>query len=113
MDFTRGGGGAPYMMKVPCLYWAKDCFLVSKETLSREEPALPLNPLLALSTFLLEQQPSARHHSYCEDPTIKRLYETAFNLVYTPEAYRQNVQHTVDAIYPDTLYTFHSDVRRK
>lgn len=88
MDLTRGGEGVSWMIKVPCLYWAKDCFLVSNETLSREGPALPHNPLLAPSTSLF----------YCEDSTIIRLYKIAFDLVYTSETYCQNIEHAVDAI---------------
>ncbi|SAM03685.1 hypothetical protein [Absidia glauca] len=67
----------PWMLStLSCEWWAKNCYLVSKETLSFA-PENEMTPLLALTKFLLEQSPSLYGHSTPEDPTILMLYSIA------------------------------------
>ncbi|KAI8377766.1 uncharacterized protein BYT42DRAFT_478399, partial [Radiomyces spectabilis] len=68
-----------WLYSVPCPAWAKSCFLVSKDTTSNVEINTPLNPILALSLFPTEQQPTLYDHSHYQDPTIVALYKIAFS----------------------------------
>ncbi|KAI8373103.1 uncharacterized protein BYT42DRAFT_500690, partial [Radiomyces spectabilis] len=68
-----------WLLEYPCNAWAKVCYMVSPN--STAETALQatstLDPLLALSRFLIEQQASLFAHTHPSDPTVKHLYHLA------------------------------------
>lgn len=69
----------PWLLEYPCNAWVKVCYMVSPN--STAETALQatsmLDPVLALSRFLIEQQTSLFAHTHPSDPTIKHLYHLA------------------------------------
>lgn len=69
----------PWLLEYPCNAWAKFCYMVSPN--STAETALQatstLDPLLALSRFLIERQASFFAHTHPSDPTIKHLNHLA------------------------------------
>lgn len=68
----------PWMHSIKCCdFWAKSCYLVPKSTLSSEGSGANVSPLLALSTFLIEQSPTLYGHSHPDHPTIRMLYRLA------------------------------------
>lgn len=99
LDFIKESEQKPWLLTIPSLIWAKKCFVISKETiLDNNYYTNPMNPLLGLSLFLLEQQPSLHCHTYSEDSTIILLYQIAFAQLYPQETYQQNFQSAVETI---------------
>lgn len=58
----------------------------------------PLNPVMALSLLLAEQQPSLYLHTHPHDPTIIQLYKTAFALVCHYQVFEQNLFSWIETI---------------
>jgi hypothetical protein len=89
----------PWMQSIICCdFWAKSCYLISKSTLSIEEPDVSISPLLALSTFLLEQSPTLYGHSYPHNPTIQMLYRLAKESIQVEGEKEQDFVDIVDVI---------------
>ncbi|KAI9466403.1 hypothetical protein BDB00DRAFT_878519 [Zychaea mexicana] len=57
-----------------------------------------LNPLLALSRFLIEQQASLFAHTQPSDPTIKHLYQLAMNEHVSAVEYKSNYTNNLETI---------------
>lgn len=66
-----------FMKELPSHGWAKSCFLINKESILNFEKETPLEPLVALAHFFVEQQPSLLHIKRHDDPTVQLLYSTA------------------------------------
>jgi hypothetical protein len=89
----------PWMQSIICCdFWAKSCYLMSKSTLSIEEPDVSISPLLALSTFLLEQSPTLYGHSHPHYPTIQMLYRLAKESIEVEGEKEQGFVDIVDVI---------------
>ncbi|CAO3690251.1 unnamed protein product [Rhizopus stolonifer] len=69
----------PWLLEYPCNAWAKVCYMVSPNSIAGTalQATLTMDPLLALSCFLIEQQVSLYAHTHPSDPTIKHLYYLA------------------------------------
>ena len=61
----------------PSLAWASKCLVLSQATLTNCSTNSPLNPFVALGFFLTEQFISVATSPFCEDATIKFLYDLA------------------------------------
>ncbi|KAG0932457.1 hypothetical protein G6F32_011365 [Rhizopus arrhizus] len=60
----------PWMQRIMCCdFWAKNCYLVSKPSLSCEEVDANVSSLQAPSMFLIEQSPTLYGHSHPEHST--------------------------------------------
>ncbi|KAL0095428.1 hypothetical protein J3Q64DRAFT_1713059 [Phycomyces blakesleeanus] len=109
LDFNKQSEQKPWLLTIPSLIWARRCLIISKETIPDSiYYTNPLNPLLGLSLFLLEQQPSLHRHTYSEDPTIILLYQIAFAQLYPQETYQQNFQSAVETICSTNKRLFES-----
>ncbi|KAG1610665.1 hypothetical protein G6F46_009844 [Rhizopus delemar] len=110
LDFNKESEQKPWLLTIPSLIWAKKCFIISKETIpDNNYYTNPMNPLLGLPLFLLEQQqPSLHCHTYSEDPTIIPLYQIAFAQLYPQKTYQQNFQSAVETIYSTNKRLFGS-----
>lgn len=99
VHFSPATKATPWMHSMPCNIWAKSCNLISKETTSNlDNEAQPLDPLFALSLFLIEQQPSLYNHSHHNDPTIITLYKIAFSLLDSALNIESNFTSTLTTI---------------
>ncbi|KAG0162088.1 hypothetical protein DFQ30_003871, partial [Apophysomyces sp. BC1015] len=109
LDFHVASEQKPWLLTIPSLIWAKKCFIISKETIpDNDYHSCPMNPLLGLSLFLLEQQPSLHRHTYSEDPTVILLYQIAFAELYPQETYQQNFQSAVETVCSTNKRLFQS-----
>jgi hypothetical protein len=98
LEFTPSSDQKPWLFSFPCKMWAKHCYLVSKETIRGQDSGSPLSPIMALSLFLAEQQPSLYLHTHPHDPTIIQLYETAFALVCHDQVFEQIFFSSIETI---------------
>ncbi|KAG0164952.1 hypothetical protein DFQ29_001895, partial [Apophysomyces sp. BC1021] len=98
LDFNSSSDDKPWLFTIPCTIWAKHCYLVSKETIGDQNRDTTVNPLLALSLFLTEQQPSLYLHTHPHDPTIIQLYQIAFSLVSPDHTYEENYVTSAETI---------------
>ncbi|KAL0078183.1 hypothetical protein J3Q64DRAFT_1810473 [Phycomyces blakesleeanus] len=64
--------------------------MVSKDTTSNLVIDTPLNPILALSLFLTEQQPTVYDHSHHQDPTIVALYKISLSAMAVELPFESN-----------------------
>jgi hypothetical protein len=71
----------PFARKLPCTGWAKDCFLINKQTVSDHLENKPLEPLVALAHFLIEGKSALVNMEKGDDETIKKLYTIAKQIV--------------------------------
>ncbi|KAG0162462.1 hypothetical protein DFQ30_001968, partial [Apophysomyces sp. BC1015] len=67
-------------------------------TLASEEPDTGASPLLALSTFLIEQSPTLYGHSYPDRATIRMLYRLAKECIELETEKKQSFVDIVDVI---------------
>ncbi|KAL7311550.1 hypothetical protein PS15m_009300 [Mucor circinelloides] len=63
--------------KFPCYLWANQCFILSKESISSHMGKTPLNPIVALGSFIIEQKQSLVDHAHRHDPFLQNLYSSA------------------------------------
>ena len=66
-----------FMKELPSHGWAKSCFLINKESILNFEDETPLEPVVALAHFFVEQQTSLLHIKRHDDATVKLLYSIA------------------------------------
>lgn len=98
VNFSPATTPWPWIHSMPCNVWAKSCNLISKETTSSFDSDAPLDPLLALSLFFIEQQPSLYSHTHHKDPTIIALYKIAHSLMDSGLSIESNFTSTVTNI---------------
>ncbi|KAG1467705.1 hypothetical protein G6F56_004257 [Rhizopus delemar] len=98
LEFNPSSDDKPWLFTIPCIIWAKHCYLLSKETIGDQNCDTTMNPLLALSLFLIEQQPSLYLHTCPYDPTIMQLYQIAFSLVSPDHTYEENYVKSAETI---------------
>ncbi|KAG2200911.1 hypothetical protein INT47_003146 [Mucor saturninus] len=91
-------GSSSDILYVPRLGVLKSCYLVSKSTLLSDESDTCNSPLLALSTFLLEQSPTLYGHSHPHDPTIQILYHIVKESIEVEGETEQGFVDIVDII---------------
>ncbi|KAI9264933.1 hypothetical protein BDA99DRAFT_571288 [Phascolomyces articulosus] len=65
-----------FLMDFPCDVWAHSCHFVDATSIA-DKLSVPLHPFLALSSFLIDEQPSLLTHTSQPDPTIRKLYTLA------------------------------------
>lgn len=89
----------PWMQSAVCCdFWAKSCYLVSKSTLSSENPDTIISPLLTLLKFLVEQSPTLYGHSHPNHSTIRMLYYLAKKHIELETEKEQSFVDIVDVI---------------
>lgn len=66
-----------FLLELPCHGWAKSCYLLNSSSVSDHLQLTPLNPLVALGHFLIQQKPSLRSIDRNDDETIQLLYTIA------------------------------------
>ncbi|KAI7853909.1 hypothetical protein BDC45DRAFT_441364, partial [Circinella umbellata] len=66
-----------FMKELPSHGWAKSCFLINKESILNFEDKTPLEPVVALAHFFVEQQTSLLHIKRHDDATVQLLYNIA------------------------------------
>ncbi|RCH83577.1 hypothetical protein CU098_008475, partial [Rhizopus stolonifer] len=71
----------PFLLKLPCFPWARNCLFLSGESIHDHLADSPLSPLVALGTFLATKKPCIIDHGQEQDPTIKMLYNISKNTV--------------------------------
>ncbi|KAI9004022.1 hypothetical protein CLU79DRAFT_378396 [Phycomyces nitens] len=67
----------PFLLELPCHGWVKSCYLLNSSSISEHLQSTPLNPLVALGDFLIQQKPSLRSIDRNDDETIQLLYAIA------------------------------------
>lgn len=107
VNFSPATTARPWMHSMPCNLWAKSCNIISKETISDFDPDEAADPLLALSLFFTEQQPSLYTHSRHKDPTIIALYKLAHSLMDSNLHIESNFTATVTNICSTNERLFH------
>lgn len=66
-----------FMKELPSHGWAKSCLLINKESILNFEDETPLEPVVALAHFFVEQQTSLLHIKRHDDATVQLLYSIA------------------------------------
>lgn len=79
-------------------FWAKNCFLVSKATLSNVITSDELTPLQALSLFLMEGSPTLYGHSHAENKTIQQLYRISLTIFENQMEEEQDISNVVNIV---------------
>ncbi|KAI9274366.1 hypothetical protein BDA99DRAFT_424881, partial [Phascolomyces articulosus] len=74
LDLSRESEINTYMKQLPCEGWAQCFYLLNGKTISGHLQQIPLDPLVALAHFFIEQQPSLIHMKRQDDETIRLLY---------------------------------------
>ncbi|KAI8377447.1 uncharacterized protein BYT42DRAFT_614134 [Radiomyces spectabilis] len=72
--------------------------MITKPTLSPSDESSPIDPLLALSKFFIEQQPTLFNHSCAVDSAIQMLYGLAKDYVLDGKEYHDNFTETKDEV---------------
>ncbi|OAD67155.1 hypothetical protein PHYBLDRAFT_174540 [Phycomyces blakesleeanus NRRL 1555(-)] len=109
LDFNKESEKKPSLLTIPSLIRAKKMLNhIQRNHHDSNYYTNPLNPLLGLSLFLLEQQTSLYRHTYSEDPTIILLYQIAFAQLYPQETYQQKFQSAVETICSTNKHLFGS-----
>ncbi|KAG0735688.1 hypothetical protein G6F57_014067 [Rhizopus arrhizus] len=91
--------GKPWMQHIMCCgFWAKNCYLVSKPSISCEEVDANVSSLQALSMFLIEQSPTLYGHSHPEHSTVRMLYRLAMECTEFETQQREDLVRVVDVI---------------
>ncbi|KAI9363318.1 hypothetical protein BD770DRAFT_381237 [Pilaira anomala] len=67
----------PFMMEIKCDLWAKECLMLSSESIHYYINKPKLNPLVALTIFFTRQKQSLIGLREREDPNIQLLYTIA------------------------------------
>ncbi|KAI8393780.1 uncharacterized protein BYT42DRAFT_552218 [Radiomyces spectabilis] len=70
-----------FFFKLPCYPWAEECFILSKESICAHLQKTPLEPIVALGSFFVDQKQALVEHDHHDDPTIKQLYHIAGRIV--------------------------------
>ncbi|KAI8083245.1 uncharacterized protein B0P05DRAFT_536668 [Gilbertella persicaria] len=66
-----------FMKELPSHGWAKSCLLINKESILNFEDETPLEPVVALAHFFVEQKTSLLHIKRHDDATVQLLYSIA------------------------------------
>ncbi|KAI7858507.1 hypothetical protein BDC45DRAFT_554089 [Circinella umbellata] len=85
----------------PCNFWAKECLIVSKESVEVYETTTPLDPFVALGIFCINSATSLIESNCNGDPTMVQLYNLALRYY---QHITGNQQHLTDVL-TDTLNT--------
>ncbi|ORZ00457.1 hypothetical protein BCR43DRAFT_142049 [Syncephalastrum racemosum] len=67
----------PFLFELPCDGWASSCYVLNASSTSAHTKHTPLNPLVALGHFLIQQKPSLRSIDRYDDATVRQLYHIA------------------------------------
>lgn len=70
----------PFFLKLQSYPWAQKCLLLNKESISPYLNKTPLDPVVALGSFFVEQKQSIKDHPYCEDAFVQLLYSKAHHI---------------------------------
>ncbi|KAF1802957.1 hypothetical protein FB192DRAFT_1300018 [Mucor lusitanicus] len=63
-----------FLLELPWHDWAKSCYLINAASISSHLQSSPLNPLVALGHFLIQQKPSIRYIDRNDDKTIQEIF---------------------------------------
>ncbi|KAI8091603.1 hypothetical protein BDF21DRAFT_449020 [Thamnidium elegans] len=74
LETEISGSCIPFAKQLSSIGWASSCLFFSAETIAPYLNETPLNPLLALVHYLIEQKTSLINFTQCNDPTLIFLY---------------------------------------
>ncbi|KAG1323945.1 hypothetical protein G6F63_012790 [Rhizopus arrhizus] len=77
MELSTPSSTLPFLVELPCVGWAKSCYLMNAGSIAKHLQEIPLNPFVAVGHFLIEQKPSLADMIHRDDKTIIMLYELA------------------------------------
>ncbi|KAG1135725.1 hypothetical protein G6F38_012577 [Rhizopus arrhizus] len=77
MELSTPSSTLPFLVELPCVGWAKSCYLINAGSIAKHLQEIPLNPFIAVGHFLIEQKPSLADMIHRDDKTIIMLYELA------------------------------------
>lgn len=77
LEMTSVSDSIPCMKELPSHGWAKSCLLMNKESIQNFEDEAPLEPVVALGHFFVEQKTSLLHIKRHDDATVQLLYSIA------------------------------------
>lgn len=86
-----------------CDFWAESCFLVERSSLPNEKSDATMSPLLALSSFLLQQSATLFGHSHPNHPTIQMLYKLLKDNVDKENDCEQGFTNIIDVICSNNI----------
>lgn len=75
--YGKDDEGQGTFFQLPCYPRADQCFVLSKESIARHMHKTPLDRIVALGSFFVEQKRSLAKHVRNNDPTIRELYGLA------------------------------------
>ncbi|KAI7847639.1 hypothetical protein BDC45DRAFT_412762, partial [Circinella umbellata] len=76
-NLTTTSKRLPFLLELPCHGWAESCYVINASSISDHLQQSPLNPLVALGYFLIQQKLSLRYIERNDDETIRLLYTIA------------------------------------
>ncbi|KAI8393777.1 uncharacterized protein BYT42DRAFT_525032 [Radiomyces spectabilis] len=88
----------PFLFKLPCYPWANQCFILSKESISSHIDKIPLDPVVALGSFFMEQKQLLAEHTHHDDPTIQQLYYIAEPIIQKQVTEHSRISHLLRVI---------------
>ncbi|KAI7894945.1 uncharacterized protein EV154DRAFT_387963, partial [Mucor mucedo] len=77
LELSSVSDSIPFMKKLPSYGWAKSCLLINKDSILNFEDETPLEPVVALAHFFVEQKTSLLHIKRNDDATVQLLYSIA------------------------------------
>lgn len=77
MELSTSSSILPFPVELPCIGWAKSCYLMNARSIAKHLQEIPLNPFVTVGHFLIEQKPSLADMIHRDDKTIIMLYELA------------------------------------
>ncbi|KAI9020249.1 hypothetical protein CLU79DRAFT_756374, partial [Phycomyces nitens] len=83
-DLFKHTQNKSYLLETPCCHFATNCFMLTKESIDPfvdNNDSSALNPLVAFAHFLMSGQQSIISIDRWDDPTIKKLYLVATEMV--------------------------------
>ncbi|KAI8393778.1 uncharacterized protein BYT42DRAFT_609548 [Radiomyces spectabilis] len=88
----------PFFFKLPCYPWANQCFILSKESISSHIDKTPLDPVVALGSFFVEQKQTLAEHTHHDDPTIQQLYCITRRIVQNQIKQKSRISHLLRVV---------------
>lgn len=96
----------PWLYEYPCDPWGRSCFLALPDEIRTAtlSAIVPLDPLLAVTSFITEQRASIFMHSQPEDTIIKRLYVLAMKENASMSTYKANFRNNLHTVCSTNLF---------
>ncbi|KAI8637514.1 hypothetical protein BD408DRAFT_447550 [Parasitella parasitica] len=100
----------PFFFKMPCYPWANQCYILCKESISSHMENTPLDPIVALGSFFIEQRQSLADHAHHRDPFIQHLYSNAKHIFQNQITMNESVAGCLLRVIEDAESRYHKAI---